>query len=233
MSAEVRQSTDRSEMTVKATRLARSPPAWPPMPSATAHVNGAVGAKSIVTSDPSRVWLSHPATRMASSLRLRTRPRSVNARTLITDNPHHPLSIDQLSPLIVPDHGGNRSTCHDLWGRAKRRGTGFWGERSDGGRASGGASGATGTNMRRVRTRKRRPPFRMSAALRLDSDHLMILVTRPAPTVLPPSRIANRRPSSIATGWISLTAMSTLSPGMTMSVPRGRVTTPVTSVVRK
>src|ERR1700712_4341535 len=90
------------------------------MPSATAQVNGAVGAKSIVTSDPSRVWLSHPATRMASSLRLRTRPRSVNARTLITDNPHHPLSIDQLSPLIVPDHGEIAAPATS--GRAKRRG---------------------------------------------------------------------------------------------------------------
>ena len=64
-------------------------------------------------------------------------------------------------------------------------------------------------------------------------DHLLILVTRPAPTVRPPSRIANRRPSSMAIGWISSTDMSVLSPGMTISVPSGRVTTPVTSVVRK
>ena len=34
--------------------------------------------------------------------------------------------------------------------------------------------------------------------------YLRILVTRPAPTVRPPSRIAKRRPSSIATGWIRL-----------------------------
>ncbi len=63
--------------------------------------------------------------------------------------------------------------------------------------------------------------------------HLVILVTRPAPTVRPPSRIANRRPSSMAMGWISSTAISVLSPGMTISLPSGRVTTPVTSVVRK
>ena len=63
--------------------------------------------------------------------------------------------------------------------------------------------------------------------------HLMILVTWPAPTVRPPSRMANFRPSSMATGWISSTVMSVLSPGMTISVPSGRVTTPVTSVVRK
>jgi RNA polymerase sigma factor (sigma-70 family) len=74
---------------------------------------------------------------------------------------------------------------------------------------------------------------KVSAALRRASDHLMILVTRPAPTVRPPSRIAKRRPSSMATGWISFTEMSVLSPGMTISVPSGSVTTPVTSVVRK
>jgi hypothetical protein len=66
-----------------------------------------------------------------------------------------------------------------------------------------------------------------------SSRHLVILVTRPAPTVRPPSRIAKRRPSSIAMGWISWTDISVLSPGMTISVPSGRVTTPVTSVVRK
>ena len=63
--------------------------------------------------------------------------------------------------------------------------------------------------------------------------HLMMLVTRPAPTVRPPSRIAKRRPSSIAIGWMRSTFMSVLSPGMTISVPSGRWTTPVTSVVRK
>ena len=65
------------------------------------------------------------------------------------------------------------------------------------------------------------------------SAHLMILVTEPAPTVRPPSRMANRRPSSMAIGWISWTVISVVSPGMTISVPSGRFTTPVTSVVRK
>ena len=83
---------------------------------------------------------------------------------------------------------------------------------------------------------RRRAPLRGTA--RSLDDHvgrayLMILVTRPAPTVRPPSRIAKRRPSSMATGWISFTEMSVLSPGMTISVPSGSVTTPVTSVVRK
>src|SRR5690606_4028196 len=64
-------------------------------------------------------------------------------------------------------------------------------------------------------------------------SYLMILVTRPEPTVRPPSRMANFRPSSMATGWISSTRISVLSLGMTISVPSGRCTTPVTSVVRK
>ena len=61
----------------------------------------------------------------------------------------------------------------------------------------------------------------------------MIVATRPDPTVRPPSRIAKRRPCSIATLWISSTVISTLSPGMHISVPAGRLHTPVTSVVLK
>ncbi len=63
--------------------------------------------------------------------------------------------------------------------------------------------------------------------------YLVILVTRPAPTVRPPSRIANRKPSSIAIGAINSTCISVLSPGITISVPDGKCTAPVTSVVRK
>ena len=63
--------------------------------------------------------------------------------------------------------------------------------------------------------------------------YLRILATTPAPTVRPPSRIAKRRPSSIATGLISCTVIFTLSPGITISVPSGSVTAPVMSVVRK
>ncbi len=55
----------------------------------------------------------------------------------------------------------------------------------------------------------------------------------PAPTVRPPSRIANRNPFSIAIGVISLMVRLTLSPGITISVPSGNSATPVTSVVRK
>jgi len=61
----------------------------------------------------------------------------------------------------------------------------------------------------------------------------VILVTTPAPTVLPPSRIAKRKPSSIAIGAIKFTPIEILSPGITISVPSGSSTVPVTSVVRK
>ena len=61
----------------------------------------------------------------------------------------------------------------------------------------------------------------------------MIVATRPDPTVRPPSRIANVRPWLIAIGWMSSIVISTLSPGMHISVPSGRVITPVISVVLK
>ncbi len=52
----------------------------------------------------------------------------------------------------------------------------------------------------------------------------MILATTPAPTVRPPSRIAKRRPSSMAIGQCSSTLIDTLSPGITISVPSGSAT---------
>src|SRR5688572_23075104 len=63
--------------------------------------------------------------------------------------------------------------------------------------------------------------------------YFVISATTPAPTVRPPSRIAKRRPGSMAIGAISLTPRFTLSPGITISVPSGSTTSPVTSVVRK
>jgi hypothetical protein len=63
--------------------------------------------------------------------------------------------------------------------------------------------------------------------------YFRILATTPAPTVLPPSRMAKRRPSSIAIGLISSTLILMLSPGMIISVPAGNSIAPVTSVVRK
>jgi hypothetical protein len=67
----------------------------------------------------------------------------------------------------------------------------------------------------------------------LQKNYLTIFDTTPAPTVRPPSRIAKRKPSSIAIGAISCTVILTLSPGMTISVPAGNCNAPVTSVVRK
>ena len=71
------------------------------------------------------------------------------------------------------------------------------------------------------------------ASDREEGPYFRILVTRPAPTVRPPSRIANRKPSSIAIGAINSTVISVLSPGIHISVPAGRTMLPVTSVVRK
>ena len=93
--------------------------------------------------------------------------------------------------------------------------------------------------------RKTPETLRFRGILRLDTTlscdnksifrlyYSMIVATRPDPTVRPPSRIAKRRPCSIATGWISSIVISTLSPGMHISVPSGSSQTPVTSVVLK
>ena len=63
--------------------------------------------------------------------------------------------------------------------------------------------------------------------------YVMMFVTTPAPTVRPPSRMAKRRPSSIAIGTISSIFICVLSPGITISTPSARFTDPVTSVVLK
>src|SRR6202158_5086576 len=65
------------------------------------------------------------------------------------------------------------------------------------------------------------------------TDHAITLDTTPAPTVLPPSRMANRSPCSIAIGAISSTTILMLSPGSTISAPSATSSAPVTSVVRK
>lgn len=75
--------------------------------------------------------------------------------------------------------------------------------------------------------------LRLKARNSRPSSYFNISVTCPAPTVRPPSRIANFNPFSIAMGAISLTIRLVLSPGITISVPAGNSTSPVTSVVRK
>ena len=64
-------------------------------------------------------------------------------------------------------------------------------------------------------------------------NYAIISATTPEPTVLPPSRIANLNPFSIAIGVINSIVIDTLSPGITISVPAGNSITPVTSVVLK
>jgi len=68
--------------------------------------------------------------------------------------------------------------------------------------------------------------------LRHACTYSMILVTTPAPTVKPPSRMANFEPASSATDTINSTVRFTLSPGITISTPSGSVMLPVTSIVR-
>ena len=91
--------------------------------------------------------------------------------------------------------------------------------------------------------KRRRPPqplalYVMSSALfgfhqpGPLQNYSTILVTTPEPTVRPPSRIANRTPSSIAIGLCNSTVTRTLSPGIHISAPI-KLAVPVTSVVRK
>lgn len=77
-------------------------------------------------------------------------------------------------------------------------------------RASGAPSGTLPIQHRWF---FRQPLPTVRSPLRGD-DHFRILVTRPAPTVRPPSRTANLRPSSMAIGAISSTVTAVLSPGI-------------------
>jgi len=81
-------------------------------------------------------------------------------------------------------------------------------------------------NIKTARTKTARAVFYC-----FNSFYSIILVTTPAPTVFPPSLIANLSPSSIATGVISFTSISALSPGIIMSPLK--LNSPVTSVVLK
>src|SRR5882672_5401222 len=76
-----------------------------------------------------------------------------------------------------------------------------------------------------------RNDFAHGLILSRSARYSMISVTAPAPTVWPPSRIANRKPFSNATGVINVTSQLTLSPGITISTPAGSFISPVTSVV--
>src|SRR5207247_10627921 len=74
------------------------------------------------------------------------------------------------------------------------------------------------------------------ASLRLDGRgrsslqlYCTISLMVPAPTVCPPSRMAKRKPFSVATGLVSPITSCPLSPGITTSVPERRSATPVRS----
>lgn len=58
------------------------------------------------------------------------------------------------------------------------------------------------------------------------------LETTPAPTVLPPSRMANRSPTVIGILLSSSMVHATLSPGITICTSSGSMNFPVTSAVR-
>ena len=88
-------------------------------------------------------------------------------------------------------------------------------------------------HLMRFFAQKKRAGTRPVLFLVILKNYSSILETTPEPTVRPPSRIAKRRPCSMAIGVISSTLMVTLSPGMHISTPSGREITPVTSVVRK
>lgn len=92
---------------------------------------------------------------------------------------------------------------------------------------------ARGGNISYKRHRKRARDNPGSLKWLLNRDYFTILVTTPAPTVRPPSRIAKRRPWSIATGASNFTLKVIVSPGITISLSAGNSTSPVTSVVRK
>ena len=95
------------------------------------------------------------------------------------------------------------------------------------------------SNRKTPETLRFRGILRLDTTLSCDNKSIfrlyysMIVATRPDPTVRPPSRIAKVRPWLIAIGWISSIVISMLSPGMHISVPSGRLQTPVTSVVLK
>jgi len=81
--------------------------------------------------------------------------------------------------------------------------------------------------------KKTPPKWGFLKVLMKSGYYSIIFDTTPAPTVLPPSRIANLNPSSIAICVINSTLNVALSPGITISVPSSNLIAPVTSVVLK
>ena len=89
-------------------------------------------------------------------------------------------------------------------------------------------------NWQERRESNPQPPVLETGALPIElRSYLIIFVTTPAPTVFPPSLMAKFKFWLIAIGVINFTLNFPSSPGITISVPDGRVTSPVTSVVLK
>ena len=169
------------------------------------------GALVVVTTDRPAGLISLTACLWSSASGPRAAPRYRGQHTVRFIKAQGELRAPATGNLIILPHNTSESQPPSAVGARTGRGPGTVRCRALGGVLLG-ASALAG------RTRR---------------DHLRILVTRPEPTVRPPSRMAKPRPSSMAIGWMSSTVISVLSPGMTISVPSGSVMTPVTSVVRK
>ena len=116
----------------------------------------------------------------------------------------------------------------------KRRGT----EKKGTGKEGTGKEGTGKEGTGKEGTEEKRSGKKKTGSARADPvgrsrNYSMTSDTTPEATVRPPSRMAKRSSCSMAIGVMSSPMIVTLSPGMTISVPSGRVHTPVTSVVRK
>lgn len=143
-------------------------------------------------------------------------------RRLDIDEPVMGPDLEVLAAVLVGERPAQHAEATDAGGQ--RHGASYLG--------AGAAHGLDDLGSRRVEATVIEG-LQFDANARGSHDYFSTAVTTPAPTVRPPSRIANRNPSSIAIGLIKSTANSTLSPGITISTPEDNDTTPVTSVVRK
>jgi hypothetical protein len=103
--------------------------------------------------------------------------------------------VHEVGRVAPEPHTGPRATCVPLGGSCAQ------------GLSVGAAhSDIRSWNLVRARRSPTRNPSRMphvNVAPSTGGCYLLIFVTWPAPTVRPPSRMANCRPSSMAIGWIS------------------------------
>ena len=98
--------------------------------------------------------------------------------------------------------------------------------------ADGAMHISTGDDEQKARNLAANPACTLGRSEKTRHGYSIISEIVPAPTVRPPSRMANRLPLSMATGVINSAVIGVLSPGITISTPSGSFSTPVTSVVR-